>query len=86
MNLFRYIFTAFLGFNPEKNVYHTLASNLIQFKDIEALPFQLKKRLEHIPSSEELSRYFLNKKAVFHKSCVAQYNKQKLEGKRKSRT
>ena len=31
-----------------------------------------------------LSTTFMNKKAVFHKSCISLINKQKLERKRKS--
>ena len=34
----------YLGFNPEKNSYHTSADNLKQFEHINELPIQLKRR------------------------------------------
>ena len=76
-------FYSYLGFDPEKNMYHTIVHNLFQFKEIDGLPFALKNRIEKLPSTEELSKLLMNNKAAFHKSCVALFNKQKLDRKRK---
>ena len=33
----------FVGFDPEKNMYHTIAINLFEFHEIDALPTALKR-------------------------------------------
>ena len=71
----------FVGFDPQKNMYHTIAKNLLEFREMDALPTALKKRLT---PPEELSKLLMEKRAAFHKSCTGIYNKQKLERKRKS--
>jgi len=53
------------------------------FQEISSLPTLLALRCEKFESSVKLSDIFLEKKAVFHKSCMSSYNKQKLERKRK---
>ena len=74
----------FVGFDPQKNMYHTIAKNLFEFREMDALPTALKKRLASLSSPEELSKLLMDKRAGFHKSCTGMYNKQKLERKRKS--
>ena len=65
-------------------MYHTIAKNLFEFREMDALPTALKKRLALLSSPEELSKLLMDKRAGFHKSCTGMYNKQKLERKRKS--
>ncbi len=77
-------FVYFLGFHPERNMYHTIAKNLFDFLEIDAIPIALKKRFASSASPEELSQMLMKEKAGFHKSCISTYNKQKLERKRKS--
>ena len=74
----------FVGFDPQKNMYHIIAKNLFEFREMDALPTALKKRLASLSSAEELSELLMNKRAGFHNSCAGMYNKQKLERKRKS--
>ena len=72
-----------IGFNPEKNSYHTVSNNLKAFQQINALPTLLSSRCEKYESFEKLCAISLEKRALFHKSCMSAYNKQKLERKRK---
>lgn len=72
-----------LGFNPEKNSFHTIAANLGNFNEIDALPSTLKRRYDKFESAKQLTDTFLKEKAVFHKSCMTSYNAQKLARKRK---
>ena len=72
-----------IGFNPEKNSYDTVSNNLKAFQQINTLPTLLLSRCEKYESFEKLCAIFLEKKAVFHKSCISAYNKQKHERKRK---
>lgn len=73
-----------LGFNPERNSFHTIAENLKKFQYLSnSLSHGLLHRCNQYETSNELSSKFVEKKAVFHKSCIARYNKQKLERKRK---
>ena len=72
-----------IGFNPEKNSYHTVSNNLKAFQQINALPTLLSSHCEKYESFEKLCAIFLEKKAMFHKSCMSVYNKQKFERKRK---
>ena len=74
----------FVGFDPQKNMYHTIGKNLFEFREMDVLPTALKKRLALLSSPEELSKLLMDKRAGFHKSCTGMYNKQKLERKRKS--
>ena len=77
-------FSLSLGFNPESNSFHTSAENLKNFQSIpNSLPNGLLQRCNQYKTNEELSSKFMKKKAVFHKSCIARYNKQKLNRKRK---
>ena len=48
-----------------------------------ALPAGLKRRCEEYETPANLSLIFVEKKAVFHKTCISSYNKQKLTRKRK---
>ena len=50
---------------------------------MDALPKLLLLRCDKFKTSEELCAIFLKQKAVFHKSCMACFNKQKLDRKRK---
>ena len=72
-----------LGFNPEKNTYHTVASNLKSFQEINGLSARLHRRCEQYATVTDLVIALIEKGAVFHKCCIAQYNKQKLTRKRK---
>ena len=72
-----------IGFNPEKNSYHTVSSNLKAFQQINSLPTSLPSRCEKYESFEKLCAIFLEKKAVFRKSCMSAYNKQKFDRERK---
>ena len=74
----------FVGFDPQKNMYHTIGKNLFEFREMDVLPTALKKRLALLSSPEELSKLLMDKRAGFHKSCTGMYNKQKLERKRNS--
>ena len=74
----------FVGFDPQKNMYHTIGKNLFEFREMDVLPTALKKRLALLSSPEELSTLLMDKRAGFHKSCTGMYNKQKLERKRNS--
>ena len=74
---------SFTGYNSQQNTYHTVAENLKEFQKLKALPMSLKKRCEKYESSSDLSNTFILEKVVFHKSCIALYNKQKLTRKRK---
>ena len=65
-------------------MYHTIAKNLFEFQEMDALPTALKKRLASLSTPEELSKLLMDKRAGFHKLCTGMYNKQKLERKRKS--
>ena len=65
-------------------MYHTTAKNLFGFREMDALPTALKKRLASLSSPEELSKLLMDKRTGLHKSCTSIYNKQKLERKRKS--
>ena len=68
-----------VGFDPQKNTYHTIAKNLLKFREMDALPTAIK---NHSP--EELSMLLVAKRAGFHKSCPGMYNEQKLERKNKA--
>ena len=35
----------FVDFDPQKNMYHTIAKNLFEFQEMDALPTTLKKQL-----------------------------------------
>ena len=72
-----------IGFNPEKNSYHTVSNSLKAFQQINALPTLLSSCCEKYESFEKLCAIFQEKKGVFHKSCMSTYNKQKLERTRK---
>ena len=74
----------FVGFDPQKNMYHIITENLFEFREMDALPTALKKRLASLSSPEELSKLLMDKRAGFHKSWTGMYNKQRLERKRKS--
>ena len=65
-------------------MYHTIAKNLFEFREIDALHTALNKRCDRCSSPDELSQHLMIEKAGFHKSCIGMYNKQKLERKRKS--
>ena len=73
----------FIGFDPQKNMYDTIAKNLLEFREMDALPTAPKKRLALLSSPEKFSNLLMDKRAGFHKSCTVMYNKQKLEPKRK---
>ena len=75
----------FVGLDPQKNMYHTIAKIFFEYREMDALPTALKKRLASLSSPEELSKFLMDKTAGFHKSCTGMYNKQKLERKRKGR-
>ena len=73
----------FIGFDPQKNMYDTIAKNLLEFREMDALPTAPKKRLALLSSPEKFSNHLMDKRAGFHKSCTVMYTKQKLEPKRK---
>ena len=63
----------FLGFDPTKNTYHTIAENLkyitTEFQDI--LPVKLKKRCFRFKDKNELEKPLMENKGVFHNNRVA---------------
>ena len=77
----------FLGFDPTKNTYRTIAENLkyisTEFQD--TVPVKLKKKQQYFrfKDKNELAKSLMGNKAVFHKDCVAKYNTSKLVRKRK---
>ena len=72
-----------VGFNPINGSYQTTASNLKGFEAIEALPAPLKLRCQKYKDPDQLSKAFLDNRALFHKDCVSAFNKTKLNRKRK---
>ena len=66
----------FLGLDPTKNTFHTIAENLKYISKVYFQCFQFKDK-------NELAKSLMENKAVFHKDCVAKYNKSKLAQKRK---
>ena len=68
-----------VGFDPQKNTYHTIPKNLLEFREMDALPTALK---NHSP--EELSMLLMAQSAGFRKSCLGMYNEQKLDRKNKA--
>ena len=64
-------------------MYLTIANNLFDFLEIDALPTPLKRRTTTCSSAAELSRLLMEENAGFHKTCISMYNKQKFERKRK---
>ena len=72
-----------LGFDPTKCSYQTTALYLKEFEQMNALPPQLKRRCAMYKDDKDLSEAFIENHALFHKSCVSTYNKQKLSRKRK---
>ena len=74
-----------LGFetNPEKSSYYSTAENLKNFLEINELPSALQKIVGQYEFSTDLAMAFVDNKAVFHKSCLSMYDKQKLSRKRK---
>ena len=67
-----------LGFDPTKCSYQTTALYLKEFEQTNALPPQLKRRCAMYKDDKDLSEAFIENHALFHKSCVSTYNKQKL--------
>ena len=60
----------FVGFDPEQNMYHTIAINVFEFREIDALPTALNQRFDSCSSPDELSQLLMNEKAGFHKQKV----------------
>ena len=56
---------------------------LKEFEQINVLPLQLKRRSTIYNNDQDPAEAFIENHAVFHKSCVSVYNKQKLNRKRK---
>ena len=75
----------FLGFDPTKNTYHTIAEILkyisTEFQD--TLPVKLRTQCFGFKDKNELAKSLVENKAVFHKDCIAKYNKSKQARKRK---
>ena len=67
-----------LDFDQDKNAYHTIAGYLKEFETLALFPLQLKRRYACYDSKKSLVAAFLQNNAVFHKSCIYAYNKQKL--------
>ena len=73
----------FAGFNPDRNMYLTIAKKLFDFLEIDALPTPLKRRTTACSSAAKLSRFLVEENDGSHKTCISMYNKQKFERKRK---
>ena len=73
----------FSGFDPEKSSFHTIADNSNGFLSFDSLPNALNRRCRVLQSKSTLAEVFRENKALFYKSCIAVYNKQKLIRKRK---
>ena len=77
------MWTFSLGLDPERNSFITIAENLFQFSGVNAFLSNLRRRVEIFGCSDELCKIFMDHCAVFHKSCISNYNKMKLLRKRK---
>ena len=77
------VFDHYSGFDPMKSSYWTTALCLKEFEQINVLPQKLKRRCTNYNNDQDLAEAFIENHAVFHKSCVTVYNKQKLNRKRK---
>ena len=62
-----------------------LKVNLKEFDLLNELPLHLQRRCSPYDSNDSLVETFLQNNAVFYKSCIAAYNKQKLSRKGKLR-
>ena len=78
----KYFFFCF-GFNIHHNTYFTIADNLKEFQATNCLPPSLQIRCSQFETCSDLKDAFISRKAVFHKSCISCYDKQKLARKRK---
>ena len=66
MSFYSYFYLlCFVDFDPRKNMYHTIAKNLFEFREMYDLPTALKKRLASLPSPEELSKLLMDKRQYF---------------------
>ena len=73
----------FSGFDTEKSSFHTTAEHLNRFLSFDGLPNALNRRCWALQNMLTLAEVFLENKTLFHKSCIAVYNKQELSRKRK---
>ena len=71
----------FSGFGPEKSSLHVIADNLNEFLSFDGLPNALNRRSRALQNKLTLAEVTLENKALFHKSCIAVYKKQKLSTK-----
>ena len=74
---------SFSGFDPPKNSSRTIADNSNEFLIFVGLQNGLNRRCRALQNKLTLAEVFPKKKALFHKSCIAVYNKEKLSRKRK---
>ena len=73
----------FSGFDSEKSLFHTIAYNLNAFLTFDGLSNALNRRFRALQNKLTFAEVFIENKALFQKSCITVYNKQKLSRKRK---
>ena len=73
----------FSDFDPEKSSFHRIADNSNEFLSFDGLPNALNRRYRALQNKSTLAEVFPENKALFNKSCIAAYNKQKLSWKQK---
>ena len=73
----------FSGFDPEKSLFHTIADNSNEFLSFDGWPNALNRRYSALQNKSTLAEVFPENKALFHKSCIAAYNKQSWKQKLK---
>ena len=76
-------FSGFSGFDPEKSLFHTIADNSNEFLSFDGWPNALNRRYSALQNKSTLAEVFPENKALFHKSCIAAYNKQSWKQKLK---
>lgn len=59
--------------------YHSLAENLMKFKELGNLPKTLQSQLDTIDEGQGIETALVTNKAKWHKTCVLRYNNQMLQ-------
>ena len=73
----------FSCFDPEKSLFHTIADNSNEFLNFDGWPNAFNRRYRALQNKSTLAEVFPENKALFHKSCIAAYNKQSWKQKLK---
>ena len=73
----------FSCFDPEKSLFHTIADNSNEFLNFDGWPNAFNRRYRALQNKSTLAEVFPENKALFHKSCIAAYNRQSWKQKLK---